>query len=252
MNKCALVLLIAGLAGAQTKPPERAGPSRIIYEFKNVDVERVAEIVNFVGLLDSRVSIQFNGPFKTAIIQPNGVDNVPQDVLEKAERLLVRYDVAPPPPPKIEFVAYLVRASTRNGESAPHGQPIPAALQDAIAEMKSTFAYVEYTLLDTVATEVRHHLSIENLVAGAQAGPSGAPAPFFYQIAYGDTVLSADGKTVIVNPFKFSLRVPDWPESIGITTDVTIHEGQKLVLGKVRTSITDPVDVFLVLTVKLH
>ena len=65
-------------------------------------------------------------------------------------------------------------------------------------------------------------------------------------------MLSADGKTVLVDPFKFALRVPDWPDHIGLTTDVAIHEGQKLVLGKVRTSITDSTDIFLVLTVKLH
>jgi len=40
--------------------------------------------------------------------------------------------------------------------------------------------------------------------------------------------------------------------STGITTDVAIHEGQKLVLGKVRIGLDDSVDIFLVLTVKVQ
>jgi hypothetical protein len=40
--------------------------------------------------------------------------------------------------------------------------------------------------------------------------------------------------------------------STGITTDVAIHEGQKLALGKVRIGPDDSVNIFLVLTVKVH
>ena len=105
MNKFALVLLLGGLAAAQTKSSE-PGRRSVTYEFKNVDIGRATEIVNFAGQLDSRVMIQLNGPFKTAIIQPNG--NTPPEVMEKTRELLKRYDVATTPPPRVEFVAYLV------------------------------------------------------------------------------------------------------------------------------------------------
>ncbi len=51
MNKFALILLLGGLAAAQSKPPE-PGRRSITYEFKNVDLDRAAEIVNFAGQLD--------------------------------------------------------------------------------------------------------------------------------------------------------------------------------------------------------
>jgi len=59
---------------------------------------------------------------------------------------------------------------------------------------------------------------------------------------------------VTVNPFRFSLRVPSGGTYLntGITTDVAIHEGQKLVIGKVRTGLDDSVNIFLILTVKVH
>lgn len=245
MNKFTLVLLLSGLAAAQTKAPE---PSRrsITYEFKNVDINRATEIVNFALQLDHRVTIQLNGPFKTAIIEPNG--NTPPESMEKTLELLKRYDVAPTPPPRVEFLAYLVWASSNYG--SPPGQPIPAAIEEAVAEMKKTFVYTDYKLLDTVSTEVRHHAEVENVLAGTNT-PGGA---YFYTLNYGDTAVSTDGKTVNVNPFRFSLHIPSGGayQNVGIATDVAIREGQKLVLGKVRTGVSDSVNIFLVLTVKVY
>jgi hypothetical protein len=240
MNKYALFLLIAGLAAAQVKPSE-TGPKIVSYEFKNVDIDRANEIVTFVRQLDPHVIIQLNGPFKTAILQPNG----PLAAMDQALELFKHYDVAPP---KVEFVAYLVRAAEHMGQ-----QPlksIPPEIEDAVAEMKKTFAYANYSLLDTVSTDVRHHAEVNSVFP--QIAQSGALAPFLYHIVYGDTTISPDGKTVSVSPFKFSVREPDWPEATGFTTDVVIHAGQKLVLGKARTSITTSDVVFVILIVKPH
>lgn len=243
MNKFALVLLLGGLAAAQTKPA-------ITYEFKNVDIARAAAIVNFIGMLDHRVTLQLNTAFKTAIILPMEwtSGSTPPEVTEKTLELLKRYDVAPTPPPRVEFVAYLVWASAHYGN--PPGQPIPAAIEEAVVEMKKTFAYTDYKLLDTVSTDVHHHAEIDNILPGA----SSAGTAFFYTINYGDTAISDDRKTVNVDPFRFSLRIPSGGtyQSTGITTDVAIHEGQKLVLGKVRTGLDDSVNIFLILTVKVH
>jgi hypothetical protein len=243
MNKFALVLFLGGLAVAQTKPPEPG--NGIAYEFKNVDIVRASEIESFAQM-DNRVMILLNGPFKTALIRPNA--NTPPEVVQKTLELLKRYDVAPTPPPQVEFVAYLVWASFNYG--SPPGQPIPAAIEEAVAEMKRTFAYTDYKLLDTVSTVVLHHAEIENVLAGTST-PGGS---YFYTFTYGDTAVSTDGKTVNVNPFRFSLRIPAGGtyQSVGIATDVAIREGQKLVLGKVRTGVSDSVNIFLVLTVKLH
>ena len=76
MNKGALFLILASLAAGQTEPRQST------YEFKNVNIERAMEIVNFVRQLEPRVLIEVNGPFKTAILQGNG--NVPPEAVEKA------------------------------------------------------------------------------------------------------------------------------------------------------------------------
>jgi hypothetical protein len=254
MNKCAVILLLAAAATAQTRPEKR------IYEFKNVSVQRASEISNFVQqLMDGKITIFFDASFKTAIIRPNGGPaSVTADDMIRAETLVQRYDVATPAPP-FDFVAYLVRASTSQAKNLPPGQPIPPVLQEAITEMKKTFAYSDYALLDTIETELpgastrnmAHEAHVESMLPGREAAGS---APYFYEIEYGGTYLSPDTKSVHVAPFKFTVRIPvqNQYQNSGITTDVEIKEGQKLVLGKVRTGFVDPFDVFLILTVKLH
>ena len=260
MNKRLLtLLLLAVCAIAQPVVPKRAelqGPKTAIYEFRNVDEVRAGEIVDFVRQLDPKVIITWNPAFRTAILHPAPNSLPPVYDFAEAMELLKRYDVAASPAPRIEFVAYVVKAAKGVPGVAPTGEPIPPVIQDAIGEMKGTFAYKDVTLLDTVVTDVRHHAEIENMVLGTHQGPNG-PAPYFYQISYGETALLPDGKTVVVNPFKFTLRIPaegsNTYQNTGITSDLAIKEGQKLVLGKLRTAFySDPADVFVVLTVKLH
>lgn len=247
MNRYALILLAASLASAQTP---RLDPSngRTTYEFKNVDANRAGEIVNFVRQLDRRVLVEFNTTFKTAILQANG--NQPQEVIEHAKELMARYDTATKQP-RIEFVAYLIRAANRPPKNTPPA--MPAILQDAVADMKKSFAYSDYSLLDIQATEVRDHAKVESLM-GPDA-PGWGATPYFYQIEYGDVQPSSDRKSVYIDHFNFSVRIPVGNgnyQSTGITTNVSISEGQKLVIGKVRTGPAEAVeDIFLVLTIKL-
>jgi hypothetical protein len=255
MNKCAVILLLASVASAQTRPEKG------IYEFKNVSVQRASEISNFVQqLMDGKITVFLDASFKTAIIRANS--GTADDII-RASTLLQRYDVAAPAP-AFDFVAYLVRASTRAAKDVPAGPPVPPVLQEVIAEMKKTFAYGDYTLLDTIETGLpgansrngAHQAHVESMLPPGRE--TLGPVPYFYEIEYGDTYLSTDLKSVHVSPFKFTVRIPVQSatttqyQNSGITTDVEIREGQKLVLGKVRTGFSDPSDVFLILTVKLR
>jgi len=255
VNKVALIALLPMLSLAQA--PETWLPERQhVYEFKNVDAQRGEEVVGFVrSLMANQVIFNFEPAFKTAILWPNGNNNQP--ALLKAEELLKRYDVAPPAPPKVEFTAYLIRATTaEDARGAPNAQPVPAVVAEAIAEMKRTFPYTEYSLLDTAVTEVLHHTEVESLAPGLSLpGLGGVPMPYFYSLSYDDPLVT--GKTVTLPRFQFTLRMPvnganTQYQSSGITTEVSIHEGEKLVLGKVRLSLSQPAVVFLVLTVRLH
>jgi hypothetical protein len=257
MIKYIVLLLLASLAVAQTKPPESLFPGETIYEFKNVSTDRMMAIVGFVrSLLRGNVQIEPDINFKTAIIQ-QGANEKTTELVDKAVELFKRYDVPPAPvpaAPQVDFVAYLVQASGRGpGEAAPPGQPIPAVLQDAVTEMKKTFSYTDYTLLDTLASDVRHNTVISNMLPGRQTHG----VPYFYEIRYDNVSVSSDRKTISVDPFQFHVRIPVQSgtaeyQNAGISTYVGIREGEKLVIGKVRTGVNDTSDIFLVLTAKLR
>jgi hypothetical protein len=70
--------------------------------------------------------------------------------------------------------------------------------------------------------------------------------------------MQRDGKTVDIPSLVFTVQIPYHSGNemkagtASISTGVSIREGQKLVLGKVKLDPLDNTDVFLVLTMKLQ
>lgn len=237
-----LVLLACGpLLSAQTKPAVQLPPSVRLYEPKNLTPDRAANVALFVqNLVGVRVSW----------------DNVPHAFVirgtaqeqDMAEALVKRYDV---PEAKVELTVYLVRASLAPAAPGrePQGGPVPAELKSAIDEMKGAFSYAHYTLWDAVVLQPKGN-------GGDMQGilPTADPKPYVYAI---DCRLSgavqSEAKTVNLGTFRFVLKMPTGDlESHISTSDLTVREGQKLVLGKIRLLARENADLFLVLTAKIY
>jgi len=141
-------------------------------------------------------------------------------------------------------VAYLIRASNAKSEAdGEHLSPIPKQLDDAIAEMKSSLIYARYDLLTTVT-------SVSQGAASASDRAPFSPGNFAYSytIEFANVTVAPDHKSVTIRPFQFVLHHLANNSVSSISSNITVREGQKLVLGKVRMS--DDADVFVVLTVK--
>jgi hypothetical protein len=101
---------------------------------------------------------------------------------------------------------------------------------------------------------VRAGLKLEDALPSAVTAVS---IPHFYTLEFHDPSVSADGKTVSVQHFHFGVKIPVVTnngvlyQDEGITTPLTIHEGQKLVLGKVKTNTQSNDDLFVVLSCKV-
>jgi hypothetical protein len=246
MNRRSIVWLAAALFPAlpglaqplrqATQPRNEPG----LYEFKHLDKESAEAVAHLASIL-FRVTVDYTPPIHLAIIRPMG--NAVPDWQQKALDFLKRYDVPPPPEPQVHYVAYLIRAS--NAKSAADGEhlnPIPKALDDAIAEMKSSLIYTRYDLLTTVT----------NVSQGAASASDSIPFNqnfgYSYTIEYENVTVAPDHKSVSVRPFRFILHHLGNNSQSSISSTITVRDGQKLVLGKVR--MTDDADVFVVLTVK--
>jgi hypothetical protein len=268
MNKLAAILVllgsgVIGTAGAQSQP--QGPPAPRSYEFKNLDVNRANSVLTLVQALVPSIQITYVRELNTVALRcANQAD------LDKAEELVKKYDVPRAQRPKVKFTAYLIEArrpadARFNGRGSlapnlvgipqPAGNPVPPELQSVIGEMKRTFAYDAYSLLDVIETEAQGggSASYEGTLPG-----SSMAKPDFYTLAYESVNIGADKAILTVSPFEFSLKIPYGTAAAPgygvnrIRTDITIHDGQKLVLGKVGLKPGSNADLFLVLTAKVE
>ena len=157
-----------------------------------------------------------------------------------AEALLRRFDVpqADRQDAQVRFTLYLVEAS----HETESGGPIPPVISGAVEQMKKTFQYKSYRLLDTIMLQTK---------AGGSASLNGAVAadtakdprpPGTYQLAIDKPELT-EHSAVTVSNFRFSMRLPQTVSAkgdvqffdAGLMTNLTIQKGQKLVIGKLSS-----------------
>jgi hypothetical protein len=257
MNKIAAVvlLMVAGLS------PAVAQETVQYYELKYLtDGMRLDSVINLASYGAGPVKIRAFPELKVVAVQGA------KEVIAATFELLRRFDVPPPPPtpqptPNVELTAYLIRASFAEPPAAAGTQPaqslrpIPADLEGVVTEMKRSFAYERYSLLDTFVLSgptAQASSSLEGVLSGVE-GP--AHVPYFFALQW-QSVYERELKALRVHQFDFKVKVPynagpqlQYGDS-AIKTGFMIKEGQKVVLGKLKLDPTDNMDIFLVMTVK--
>jgi len=238
---------VCSLSQAQTKPEVQLPPDVRIYAPKNITPERAARVAlsvqNLVG-----VGVRWDDILQAFVLKLGNRQQV-----DIAEALLKRLDV---PDPRVELTVYLIRASSTPG--AP-GTPVPAELKSTIEEMKRNFSYDHYSLWDSIVLLPKGN---GGEVQGVLTSDFGS---YTYTVAYGlygGSPLS-EGKTLNLANFNVAIKMPATfrargavtsnqdPAESHIRTDVTVREGQKLVLGKIRLLPSAAGDLFLVLSTKV-
>jgi hypothetical protein len=235
------LLAFCSLSPAQTKPDVQLPPNVRLYEAKNLTPDRAERVAQFGRSLGYRIDW----------------DNVPHAFVirgtlaeqDLAEALLKRYDV---PDPRVDLTVYLIRASSPSSPAVTvvPSTPVPPDLKVAIDEMKGAFNYDHYTLWDDILLQPKGG---GGEVRGILPAEPGAKS-YVYTVTYGIRGAPTEGKTLNLVNFQFSIKMPQVKEDVEshIITDVTIHEGQKLVLGKIRLLPSANADLFLVLTAKIN
>jgi hypothetical protein len=228
------VLLTATPLLAQTPPPAAAQErSTKLVTLKFVDPQAIISIVRTFG-----VEIQFNRELK--VMSLTG----PAQNLAAAEAAIKQLDVAPK---NIELIVYFVVAGNQPATSG----SIPADLRDVIAQLKSTFPFKEYSMLDTLTLRTRAGSSAET--SGVVSPPT-APYPRLSVFSIRNATVGDDG-AIRIDRMHAGLRIPlagaklDYLNT-GIDQDVDVKEGQKVVVG--RASLEGPEKaLFLILTAKV-
>lgn len=223
-------LLLAAPLCAQSAPQ---APQRIT---KLVTV-KYADPNAIVSMIRMWVDVQYNSDMKRMVIS-----GVPDNVTA-AEAAIKQLDVAPK---NIDLVVYFLVAGNQPAPS----MAIPASLHDVLAQLKSTFAFKEYGLLDTLTLRTR---------TGSMAETSGvldaSTPPRMTVFSIRSATVSDDG-TIRIDRMHAGLRIPVTAQSkvdyvnTGIDQSIDVKEGQKVVVG--RASLAGPEKaLFLILTAKV-
>jgi hypothetical protein len=236
-------VLLAAPVVAQT--PAADGRVNKLLTLKNADPNMVAPMFNQWGVTIVPIS-----QLKTLSISG------PADKVAAVEAAIKQLDVAPK---TIELTVYFVVGGDQPSLA---GGAVPQDLRDVITQLKGTFTFKDYKMLDALTLRTR---------AGSSADTSGilnaANPPRMSQFSIRNATVSEDGTTIRIDRMHAGLRIPytrregvgtDGKNAVnaqktveyinsGIDQDVDVKEGQKVVVG--RSSLEGPQQaLFLILT----
>jgi len=166
------------------------------------------------------------------------------------EAILRKLDVPPAqsggPTQSYLLRIYLVEALSEASQDG----PIPAEVASAIEQMKKTFQYKSYRLLDTVLmqTPAGGHPEVSGIL------PISSQAALLYNARIREVAVLDEGKTLSLRNFVFGIKVPVRPNQneiqyldAAVQTDLMLLVGQKLVVGKLSKDQSSN-SVFLIIT----
>jgi hypothetical protein len=225
-------------------PAHRDWVSRV-FEVKYADVNQLASVLEIFG-----VGLRSNRDLK--VIGVSG----PRETLTVIEEAIRRLDVPPPAAKNVELTFYLLIAS----EQPDPLSAIPPQLQETVDRLKSVFTYRGFRLLDTVV--MRNRDGQKGEVSGL-APSTIESAPTRYSFSYNAYIAPNSNRSMIrIDGLRLGIRLPiatgrasggappiEYTDT-GISTNIDIHEGQKVVVGKASIGGTKDA-LFLVLAAKV-
>ena len=230
-------LLIAALLVAAPVIAQEGLSVEKVVMLKYADPRAIENVLRVFGL-----NITVNEQMKVVAIGGR------KEKVAAAEEAIKQLDVPSAAQKNIEITVYFVAGSDQSGPG-PLGNPIPQELQGTVTQLKSSFPFKNYGLLDVLSLRAR---------SGVGAETVGQYGRRLTQFKVGSATLDADGSMVRLDRVHAGLRNPIQAEpgkttyiDTGISADVVdVKEGQQLVIG--RSSVDGPEKaLFLVLIAKV-
>jgi len=177
----------------------------------------------------------------------------PKEAVTGFEEIIKQLDVAPVAKKNIETTVYMVVASMQGSSAA-----VPSELDPVVKQLKGVFSYKGFRLLDSFVLRSRDTEKADTS-GFVPSSDTNVPAhnKIIYQFQYGRVSLdgSETNRVIRYDRMKLGLKVPipvgtngqtSYME-VGISTDVDVPEGKKVVVGK--TSAVEGADSALILVI---
>jgi hypothetical protein len=245
MKKLAILILFAAVFCLQAEDQAVTH----VFQFKYADGRGLQRVLAPYG----RVEVDSMLKALTVTVRDN-------TILSEVEQIIKRFDVPPPPVLNIDVTIYLMSAL-----GTPSSGAVPAELEPVVKQLKSTFSYKGYQLIDTEVIRVRAGQGgdVSGVVDNA---PSLDGNRTISKVGFRSASVSTDekGRAIRIDGLKVGLRIPVASSGpgvgpgqkqyqyidTGLNTDVDVREGQKVVVGKANMDGSDRASI-VVLTAKV-
>lgn len=180
------------------------------------------------------------------------------EAMRAIEDAIQKLDVPSATPKNVDMTMFLLVAS--DSAAAAAGAAIPKDLDSVVTQLKNTFPFKNYGLLDVIDFRTRTGQTVRATSSGGSLPMGNKPVSVITQLSINSIALQSDGSALRVDRLNAQIRVPSITESTGgdvkyqyidlqMQTDLDIKEGQKVVVG--RLSLTHDQALFLVMMGKV-
>lgn len=214
---CGLIAMCLLAWGQDT--PQKTTTVRKLIQVKYVSANRVQ------GLLRNYTNLSVDSDDTMHIIALRGSE----DMVAAYEEAVKKLDV---PPLDFDLTVYLISTSAQAGDQ------LPEVLATTAKQLHGVFAYKGYQLLDSFVLRGRDGQGLNGGGASADGTIRNSTYSFRYNRA---SVLDGPPKIVNLQNLNLQIRMPTGmrnekgqPEykTTGLSTDIDIRDGQKVVVGK--------------------
>jgi hypothetical protein len=247
MKKLFLTMLIALLCSGAIYAQPAPGESRVqkVISIKNGNLPG---ILRTIQALLSNTSVLVTSSDNEHLILSG-----PKDSVTSFEEIIKQLDVAPVGKKNIETTVYMVVASLQVSS----GTAMPPELEPVVKQLKGVFNYKSFRILDSFVLRSR---DTEKAATNGFLTPLDTALPagtkINYQFQYNRVSLdgSETSRVIRYDGLRLNMRVPvsgvgsqfSYVDA-GISTDVDVPEGKKVVVGK--TSAVEGADSALILVI---
>jgi hypothetical protein len=222
MNQILFGVALAGALAAQdvAPPPEAAKPKppnqNRVFVLKYADANTVGNVLTVFG----GVSVRSDRDMRVVSV------SAPADIMPSVDEAINRLDVPAAAPKDIDLTVYLVAAS----EQPSAADSLLPELQPVATELKKIFAYKSFHLLDSVVirTEPGKRVIVRGII---RQSADTHTSPYSFEFRSAAVTDDPKGRLIRLSDLALNVRVPGGDDA-GIHTDVTVREGQRVVVGK--------------------
>jgi hypothetical protein len=250
MKKIWMVLLLAAAAMAQQETKTEKPPKEVVQKLFILKYADPGQIRQLLQVFDASVSQSGELHALTVKASP--------EAMRAIEEAIQKLDVPSATPKDVEMTVFLLVAT--DSAAAVTSGAIPKDLDSVVTQLKNTFPFKNYGLLDVITFRTRTGQMVRATSSGGSLPMGNKPVSVITQLSINSIALQGDGSTLRVERLNAQIRVPSITETGGgdvkyqyidlqMQSDLDIKDGQKVVVG--RLSLTHDQALFLVMMGKV-